>query len=345
MALPDIKRPVTSSYKWLLLLLLLALLALMFLYKKEDGRTYGEDMLVEMQRLTTKAIRKGGEIIRSGNVVKGCVTKECLERKSAVAAKPAAAKDGVAPRTTVATAEGEKAASLPASVPDGASAPVQEGAAPNYPAYPAYPAYPPYADYSSQGGQTGMPGTGAPANAEQQVPPGDASQASQRNFAPSAPPTPQAVAGGPSYPAYPSYPSYPAYSQMPQSNADAQMPQVEQPRIAPAPVAETKSPELAKEVVKARRAAMQKRYRDAIQEYKKHLASRPDDMDGYGELGNVYLLAQQYPQAARNYYEAATRLVDGGFVETATPLLPIISQYEPMLAMLIKQKAARLNDR
>lgn len=270
----------------------------------------------------------------------------------AVAAQTGAPKDASAPKNSV-SGEGEKAASTPTSVADGASPPAQDGAAPIYPAYPAYPAYPPYAGFSGYGGQSAPDAAAAPGQPEQGAPAGDAGQANQAAQAPqgapqgaqgyavpSTPPTPRAAPGGPAYPAYP---SYPPYSALPKASGEAPKQKAEQ-RSQPASVAgAAKSSEPTKEVVKARRAAMQKRYRDAEQEYKKHLAAHPDDMDGFGELGNVYLLAQQYPEAARNYYEAATRLLDGGFIDAVTPLLPIVAQYEPMLATVIRQKIARVD--
>ena len=62
--------------------------------------------------------------------------------------------------------------------------------------------------------------------------------------------------------------------------------------------------------------------------------------DAYGELGNVYVTIGRFPEAAQNYYEAATRLVDAGHISSVARLMPIMERYEPMLAALIKEKIA-----
>ena len=56
----------------------------------------------------------------------------------------------------------------------------------------------------------------------------------------------------------------------------------------------------------------------------------------------------RFSEAAQNYYEAATRLVDAGHVDAIAPLMPIMEKYEPMLATLIREKIGhgkRINPR
>lgn len=91
----------------------------------------------------------------------------------------------------------------------------------------------------------------------------------------------------------------------------------------------------------ARTAAAEKRVDDAIREYRKHLAANPNDTNAFGELGNVYLSAGRGAEAAQNYYEAATRMIDAGRIDAVAPLMPIIRRHEPMLYALLERKAAR----
>ena len=91
----------------------------------------------------------------------------------------------------------------------------------------------------------------------------------------------------------------------------------------------------------ARTAAAERRVDDAIREYRRYLAIRPNDTNAFGELGNVYLSAGRYAEAAQNYYEAATRLIDAGRIDAVAPLMPIIRRHEPMLYALLERKAAR----
>ena len=90
----------------------------------------------------------------------------------------------------------------------------------------------------------------------------------------------------------------------------------------------------------ARQAAAAGHLPEAIRQYVQYLAKHPNDGDAYGELGNVYLKGKHFPEAAQNYYETATRLIDAGYADAVAPLMPIIERYEPMLATLIKEKIA-----
>ena len=95
----------------------------------------------------------------------------------------------------------------------------------------------------------------------------------------------------------------------------------------------------------ARKSALAGRPGEAIHEYLQYLASNPHDFNAYGELGNVYMKIGRYPEAAQNYYEAATRLIDARQINAIASLMPIIQMYEPMLANLLNQKIARATER
>jgi tetratricopeptide (TPR) repeat protein len=93
----------------------------------------------------------------------------------------------------------------------------------------------------------------------------------------------------------------------------------------------------------ARQAIAQHRYAEAMSIYRRQIAGNQDDIDAYGELGNLLWFTEHRQEAAQNYYEAATRLLDRGLREVARPLLPAIEQYEPVLASLLRQKAAQFD--
>ena len=48
----------------------------------------------------------------------------------------------------------------------------------------------------------------------------------------------------------------------------------------------------------------------------------------------------RFPEAAQNYYEAATRLIDAGHLNAVASLMPVIQMHEPMLATLLNKKIA-----
>jgi tetratricopeptide (TPR) repeat protein len=93
----------------------------------------------------------------------------------------------------------------------------------------------------------------------------------------------------------------------------------------------------------ARQAIMQHRYPEAMAIYRRQIAGNPENIDAYGELGNVLWFTEHRQEAAQNYYEAATRLLDRGQLDVARPLLPAIEQYEPVLASLLRRKAAQFD--
>lgn len=118
------------------------------------------------------------------------------------------------------------------------------------------------------------------------------------------------------------------------------------PLPAPDPVrpdrsTEQRIPEATGGLVPARIAAMEGRYGEAVSAYRRYLSIHPNDMNAFGELGNVYMAIGKFPEAAQNYYEAATRLIDAGRPQQLVPLMPVIRRYEPMLAALLDRKASR----
>lgn len=128
-------------------------------------------------------------------------------------------------------------------------------------------------------------------------------------------------------------PNYPTYPGMPQTAMAAAPVTAPVNAVTPLPAAV-----VSKDMLRARNWVAQKKYEFAIIAYKKHIAAYPNDVNGYGEIGNVYLLAKHYPQAAQSFYEAANRLLDVGYVDEVQPMLPVITQYQPQLATQLKSK-------
>ncbi|MDR3395779.1 MAG: hypothetical protein P4L70_12310 [Parasulfuritortus sp.] len=246
----------------------------------------------------------------------------------------------------------------------GSTAPLSANAAtPTYPAYPAYPAYPPYSgfmDFGSQSAQNGTPDQAAakPAEAEKAAPaqvkepvaeagaktavaktapvkveaakpePAKPVAAPLMMPTPPTPPAPSAAAGGPAFPAYPAYPPYP-------TSVSSKSVPIETEAAKPAE--DPNSP-----VMVARKAARERHYGAAIHIYDTYLDAHPNDADAWGEVGNVRLTAGRPREAAQNFYEAATRLIDQGRMGAVYPLLPIITQYQPQLAAILRQKMAKV---
>jgi hypothetical protein len=197
---------------------------------------------------------------------------------------------------------------------------VNGGVAPCCPACPPCAATPPYMDFGSMYGRNGS----APAASAE---------------APVATPPELTASPAPSNAnvdtvAVPS--NYPAYAGMPQPVSPVvAAPPV--PAVVP-PVTMLAAPVMSKDLLRARNWVSHKKYDFAIIAYKKHIAANPNDVNGYGEIGNVYLLAKQYPQAANSFYEAANRLLDAGYIDEVLPMLPVIAQYQPELAVKLKSK-------
>jgi TolA-binding protein len=144
----------------------------------------------------------------------------------------------------------------------------------------------------------------------------------------------------PNYPDYSAIasvpPNYPPYPGMVRNDAQA-------PAAAPSPIVAPKpfvnaAPVMSKDLIRARNWVAQKKLDYAAIAYRKHVAAYPNDANGYGELGNVYLLSKRYSEAAQSYYEAANRLLDVGYVDVVMPLMPVIMQYQPVLGSRLKAK-------
>jgi hypothetical protein len=200
--------------------------------------------------------------------------------------------------------------------------PAKPEAAPGKPAYPDYPAYPPSATASSTGGAIAASAPQTPQPPQVQQPQARQPQAQQ----------PQAQQPQAQQP----------QAQQPQAHQPAQLPAPQllslppaiRPDQAPAPVTTDG-------LAVARQVAMAGRLAESAREYHKYLVKHPNDGNAYGELGNVYMKLGRFSEAAQNYYEVATRLVDSGYVDSVAPLMPVMERHEPMLAALIQEKIAR----
>lgn len=316
MADTPFKRTAQRSYavlKWLLaLLIILALLGL--LYYSDDAQQYGEKALDSSQGFVSRVTHKSRQVY-------ACITSDCSLR--------------VAPKNdtkTLAQTTADNRAASPA-------APLASLDNSATPPCPLCPGLPPYLDLNTPGASSPVPSAAAentPAAAPFAQDMGDVSG----GRSPAAMP-----------PAYPYYPGMAQAGVMPQALANPEPPAVSQPAIAPegpapaTPAAGAAAPAntlLSKEKLRARYWAQQKNYAFAIIAYKKHLALHPNDLDTYGEMGNVYMIEKQYPQAAQSYYQISKQLLATGQSEAILPLLPIISQYEPKLAAELRAQLPAL---
>lgn len=289
---------------------------------------------------------------------------------SASAAQPAAVVASAAPSTMPAT-EGQ---------PSGGQAPAGAANYPAYPEYPPYPSYPPYYGFgngSSADAASSAAGNSPAQLAPQETASAKPHQVPVAPTPPKPEASPGKPAY-PNYPAYPSYPSgggaaspspadgQAAYQAPP--NAQVYQPPVatKQAQSAPLPpkllpvtppvrpdqkaVSANPRPALSAgrqtdqaatdSLFLARQAAAAGRFPESVHEYLQYLTKHPEDGNAYGELGNVYLTVGRFQEAAQNYYEVATRLVDLGQLAALPRLMPIIERYEPRLAVLIHQKIA-----
>lgn len=324
---------VTGSRKLLLVLLLAALVAILFFYDQGAAENYAGKAYSKVSSASHKVARWTQRMFESGapNCEPG-ISKAPLE--SSVESVPAATvAAGDRPADAV-TPSGENVPGV--QVPDNAASPA----------------------------------SGATANAlTTPYPPGSWSSIPEQGKAPPPlpDPLPPIAAAGPTSSAPPLAPVPPRVPDTPTSGAPAQpLPQVpaivdSRPPITewsypvrpakPAPllpVPEAPRPAVIEPrdtvedgLAPARTAAAERRIDDAIREYRKYLAIHPNDTNAFGELGNVYLSAGRNTEAAQNYYEAATRLIDAGRIDAVAPLMPIIRRHEPMLYALLERKAAR----
>jgi hypothetical protein len=210
----------------------------------------------------------------------------------------------------------EMASAKPHQAPVAPTPPKPE-ASPGKPAYPNYPAYPSY----PSGGGSASP---SPADGQAAYPSSPSVQAYQppvaMKQAQPAPLPPKLVPVTP--PVRPNQKAASANAR-PSSNADRQV-----------------DPVATDSLFLARQAAAAGRFQESVHEYLQYLTKHPEDGNAYGELGNVYLTVGRFQEAAQNYYEVATRLVDHGQLAALPRLMPIIERYEPRLAVLVYQKIA-----
>jgi len=85
-------------------------------------------------------------------------------------------------------------------------------------------------------------------------------------------------------------------------------------------------------VNEARRAAWQGRHEESVKLYRRILAGNPDDIDAWGEMGNVLLRMQRGPEAARAYHQAGLRLAANGRFRQSRQLLSTLRRLDPDLA-------------
>ena len=363
MSPPHSNEPLSSgggSRQFWLFLLLIVLIVALVVYDHGAVRHYGQQAISKAEKATKKASSWAKNLYTCG--IPGCGPKsgnaptppmQTVPDKVAVADPNAAptTPNAVTPTTNTEPAAGT--ADTQAAPPENtASEQPQTSGVVNYPAYPPYPAYPNYPPDASFGAR-GFGGDSAPAGAPvgdtapSAPPPAPAVASSQPALpylppsAPPRPPKPEAAPGKPEYPDYPAYPQSPSAATPPMMPAPGMAP----PSRAPRPDQQRAAP-LASEAIgidglaQARRSAQAGRMNESVREYLLYLTSQTNDVDAYGELGNVYMKMGRYPEAAQNYYEAATRLIDAGYLNAVASLMPVIQMHEPMLATLLNKKIA-----
>jgi hypothetical protein len=74
----------------------------------------------------------------------------------------------------------------------------------------------------------------------------------------------------------------------------------------------------------AREAFWLHNYEDAEKNYHALTELEPQNPDGYGELGNMYFSQGRWEEAAAAYYEAGTRLINEGRLDSARELVIVI---------------------
>lgn len=120
--------------------------------------------------------------------------------------------------------------------------------------------------------------------------------------------------------------------------ANQALPTTTPPAASPA-IAPATAPELAPNTVAAARvAARDYQYGLAIRLYETYLDANPGDADAWGELGNVQMAVGRPYEAAQNYYQSSIRQLGRNRAPTIYPLLPIITRYQPALAIALRQR-------
>jgi hypothetical protein len=348
-----------------LLLLLLVLIVVLVTYDQGSAKVYGEKAYTSATTLTEKVTRWAKKIYECG--LPGCKSEQATAPVANARVEPnlpaAAGQESVpAARASALPATGSEQKSEwaiatttppPAQEAPASAAQAQSGS-PGYPPSPAYPAYPPSSAFgsASSAGAASTPATESPAPvAPAQL---SAAPASAPAPAPAASTPPVAEPAALPYlkpasppPAPPSNvnplasPSQPPQGLLPAPRAVRPDLQQNQLQKSAAPAA---SREWSEGLSLARKSAQAGRLDESVSIYLHYLTTNPHDVNAYGELGNVYLKMGRYPEAAQNYYEAATRLIDAGQMNAVASLMPVIQMHEPMLANLLNQKIARAKE-
>ena len=358
---PPSNEPVSNGGNrqfWLFLLLIVLIVALV-VYDHGAVRNYGQQAYSRAEHGAQKASKWAKNLYACG--IPGCGPKSGNANNNSpmqtgpgkmAVADPNTNTMPVAPNASAANTE------TAAGVPDTQTAPPENTVAgdqpqasgvvnyPPYPPYPAYPNYPPDASFGARGfGGESAPSGGPVGETPPSVPaPAIASSQPALPYLPPSslprPPKPEAAPGKPEYPDYPAYPQNPSAATPPMMPPPGMAP----PSRAPRP--DQRAAPLASEAMGidglalARKSAQAGRLSESVREYLLYLASQPNDVDAYGELGNVYMKIGRFPEAAQNYYEAATRLIDAGHLNAVASLMPVIQMHEPMLATLLNKKIA-----
>jgi len=86
----------------------------------------------------------------------------------------------------------------------------------------------------------------------------------------------------------------------------------------------------------ARRAFLKRDYETCERNYENLIAATKDNMDAYGELGNVYFNQGKREKAAAAYYEAAAIMINKGEVRRAASLSGLLHHLDPSKAQQLK---------
>jgi hypothetical protein len=346
-----------SRQFWLFLLLIVLIVALV-VYDHGAVRHYGQQAYSRAEHAAQKASKWAKNLYACG--IPGCGPKSGTANTSPMQTAPGmVAIADPNPNTAPAAPNAPAATNTePAAGADTQAAPPENTVAgdqpqapgmvnyPAYPPYPAYPNYPPDASFGARGFGGDSAPSGGPVGETPPSAPAPAVASSQPALpylppsSPPRPPKPEAAPGKPEYPDYPAYPQNPSAATPPMMPPPGMAP----PSRAPRP--DQRAAPLASEAIgtdglaQARKSAQAGRLSESVREYLLYLASQPNDVDAYGELGNVYMKIGRFPEAAQNYYEAATRLIDTGHLNAVASLMPVIQMHEPMLATLLNKKIA-----
>lgn len=334
----------SSRLLWLLLLLLVLILALV-LYDQGGARQFGQKAYSNAVQITQKVSGLARSLYTCG--IQGCPEKASnAERATAPGTMVVAGQEPNAALSTPtpSAAATESQGATPAAPEPDVQAKMPDAS--NSPQYPAYPDQAPDASFGSRetGGSaippTGQAGTAPPYSTAPMI----TSPQQEQPYLPPMMATPMQPMpeAGPARPEYPAFPQYPSVMAPPMMMPP---PQMMAPQAAnPMPDRPNMDTDYGTDWRNRARGSAQAGYfGESVREYRHHLASYPNDVDAYGELGNVYLKMGRYPEAAQSYYEAATRLIDAGYFDAVAAMMPIIQTHEPMLASLLKKKMANAN--